>query len=302
MELPLHPPHRIAQYNHVVRTGAFAFTYLTFVLLWMERGDISAWEILAGVLTLVAYPHLGYLYTRLATDAKHAEQNNLYLDALILGAWAAQIEFALWPAVALLIASCLNSASHGYIGRLLRTLALFAASALAWGAIKGYAFDPDTGPLVTAVTIVGIILYVSAIGLVVFSQNKDLVREHHALMESEQQFRFIADNVSDLVAMIDPQGSVIYANARYATQFGAAAVSPGAYWVELVHAEEQGQARDFLLSVATTGAARGMPLRMVSPGGTWYLIECKANPVLSQAGKVVMIVLICKDLSRLLNS
>lgn len=302
MALQLHPPHRIAKYNHAVRTGAFAFSFVTFALLWVERGQAGVLEIIAAVLTLVAYPHLAYVYTRLAADAKRAEQNNLYLDAVILGAWAAQIHFALWPSVGLLIAICLNAAAYGYVARLLRTLALFAASAAAWGLLNGYAFTPDTGPLVTAVTMVGIVLYASAVGLVVFRQNKDLVREHHALLASEQQFRFISDNVSDLVAMLDPRGAVLYANDRYATQFGAEAVSTGADWLRLVHAEERSQAGDFLLSVLTTGTSRSMPLRMVSATGTWYLIECKANPVLSEAGKAVMIVLICKDLSRLLNS
>lgn len=302
MKLQLHPPHRIAQYNHAVRTGSFVFAFFTFGVLWIERGRFSAWEILAAVFTLTLYPHLAYLYTRLTGDAKRAEQNNLYVDAAVLGAWTAQIHFALWPSVGMLMAVCLNSAGHGYIDRLLRTLVLFALSALAWGAVSGFAFAPDTGPLVTSISIAGILLYASAIGLLVFIQNKNLLLERHALLASEQQFRFIADNVTDLVAMLDNRGCVLYASASYARQFGPAAVSVGAEWLRLVHPEEQVQARQFLDTVVSSGSSANMPLRMVTSGGAWYLIDCKANPVLDQSGKTGMIVLICKDLSRLLES
>jgi len=302
MKLVLHPPHRLARYNHIVRTGAFAFSFLTFAILWIERGRFSAWEILSAIVTLLVYPHLAYLYTRVALDAKRAEQNNLYTDAVVLGAWTAQIQFALWPSVALLIAVCLNSAGHGYIGRLLRTLALFVGSAIAWGAVIGYAFVPDTGPLVTTLTIAGVLMYASAIGLLIFIQNKNLLLEHHALLSSEQQFRFIADNVSELVAMLDTRGRMVYANARFEKQFGSSPVNEGAEWLRLVHPDEQRQARDFLHSIAASASPGSMPLRLVSANGIWYLIDCKANPVLDESGRTRLIVMICKDLSRLLDS
>ena len=302
MKLVLHPTYRLAKYNHIVRTGAFAFSFLTFGILWIERGRFSAWEILSAIFTLLVYPHLAYLYTRLVVDAKRAEQNNLYADAVVLGAWTAQIHFALWPSVGLLIAVCLNSAGHGYIGRLVRTLGLFGASAFAWGAVVGYSFVPDTGPLVTTLTIVGILLYASAIGLLVFIQNKNLLLERHALTASEQQFRFIADNVSELVTMLDIRGKVVYANARYEKQFGPSSVASGVDWLRLVHPEEQRQAREFLRSIVVSASPRSMPLRLVSDNGNWYLIDCKANPVLDESGRTRLIVMICKDLSRLLES
>lgn len=45
-----------------------------------------------------------------------------------------------------------------------------------------------------------------------------------------------------------------------------------------------------------------MVLRMLSARGVIYLIDCKANPVLDEAGSAKTIVLICNDLSKLLDS
>ncbi len=302
LALALSRPHRFAQYNHVLRTGSFVFTFFAFAILWIERGRFSVWETLAAVLTFVVYPHLAFLHTRLVADPKRAEQFNFFIDAALLGAWATQIHFALWPSVGLLIAVCLNSAGYGHVRRLLKTLALFAACAVAWGLLAGFVFEPATGPLVTTVCIAGILLYVSAIGLLVHIQNKHLVHERHALQSSEQQFRFIADNVSDLVAMLDVRGGFLYASAPYQKRFGVEAVRAGTQWLALVQPEDQQQAGALLQEVVTTGQPKSMVLRMVSARGVLYLIDCKANPVLDETGATKTVVLICNDISRLLDS
>ena len=302
LALALRRPHRFAQYNHILRTGSFVFTFFAFAILWIERGRFSAWEILAAVLTFVIYPHLAFLHTRLVADPKRAEQLNFYIDAALLGGWATQIHFALWPSVGLLVAVCLNSAGYGYVTRLLKTLALFITCAVVWGLVAGFQFSPATGPLATTVCIAGILLYVSAIGLLVHIQNKNLVHERHALQSSEQQFRFIADNVSDLVAVLDLHGGFLYASAPYQKRFGAESVRAEAPWLALVQPEDQQQAKDLLQAVVATGQPRSMVLRMVSARGVLYLIDCKANPVLDEAGATKTVVLICNDLSKLLDS
>lgn len=304
MESALSPAHRIAQYNYAPRTAAFAFSFLTFGILWIERGRFNAWEFFSAVLTFLVYPHLAYLHTRIAIDSKRAELNNLYADSLLLGVWTAQIHFALWPSVGLLTAVCLNSASHGYVSRLFRSLAVFGAGASAWGAVIGYDFRPDTGPVVTAACIFGILAYVSWVGALVFIQNKNLVRTRNALQASEEQFRFIADNVSDMVSVLDTQGRLLYASASYAKHFEPEAVGSGADWLLLVYPDDREQAKSFLNAIATSASAssKRMQLRLVSTKGSWCFVECQGNPVRDDTGKPKMIVLVCHDLSAFLDT
>ena len=304
MQLALPPAHRLALNNYAPRTVAFAFSFLAIGILWIERGRFSAWEFFPAVLTLLVYPHLAYLHTRIVADSKRAELNNLYADALLLGAWTAQLHFALWPSVGLLTAVCLNSAAHGHLSRLLRSLALFGAAAGAWGAVTGYHFKPDTGPVVTATCIVGILVYASWVGSLAYIRNRNFVRTRDALLTSEEQFRFIAENVTDMVSMLDTRGRFLYASSSYAKHFERDAFGSGADWLQLVHPEDREQAESFLNAVAASspGSTRRMQLRLVSANGSWRFIECTGNPVRDKTGKPKTIVLVAHDLSAFLDS
>jgi len=302
VELALPPAHRLARLNYAPRTAAFAFSFLTFGILWIERGRFNAWEVFSAVLTFLVYPHLAYLHTRIAVDSKRAELNNLYADSLLLGVWMAQIHFALWPSVGLLTAVSLNSAGHGYVGRLFRSLAVFGAGAGAWAAVIGYDFKPETGPVVTAACIFGILAYASWVGARVFIQNKNLVRARDALQTSEDQFRFIAENVTDLVSVLDTQGRFLYASSSYTKHFEPDAVGAGANWLLLVHPEDREQAKSFLNAVAASTSSMRMQLRLVSAKGSWRFVECQGNPVREKTGKPKMTVLVSHDLSAFLDT
>ena len=302
MHLALKPPHLIARYNYAPRMVSFAFSFLTFCILWIDRGRFSAWEFFSGILTLLVYPHLAYLHARLAVDSKRAELNNLYADSLVLGAWTAQIHFALWPTVALLTAVSLNSTSYGFLGRLFRSLAVFGASAAAWGAVIGYDFKPDTGPLVTTACIFGMLAYVSWVGAIVFVQNSNLLRTRKADRTGEEQFRFIAENVGDMVSVLDTQGRFVYASSSYAKHFEPDAFGSGADWLLLVHPEDRDQAKSFLNSIVTSLSRKRAGLRLASARGPLRKVEFQGNPVRDDAGKVKMIVLVSHDLEAFSDS
>jgi PAS domain S-box-containing protein len=302
MELALPRAHRIARYNYVPRTASFAFAFLAFATLWIEQGRFNAWELFAAALTFLLYPHLAYLHARIAINSKRAELRNLYADCLLFGLWTAQIRFALWPSVGILAAICLNSAGHGNISRLLRSLAVFGAGAAAWGALTGYDFRPDTGPLTTAFCFFGILAYVSWVGALVFIQNKNLVRTQTARRNSEEQFRFIAENVRAMVSVLDTQGRFLYASSSYAKHFDQAHIDSGANWLVLVHPDDREQARSFLHDIAASAASKRIQLRLVSAEGAWRFVECQGNPVPGSSGKPKMIVLVSHDRSEFLES
>ena len=114
--LALRPAHRSAQVNYAPRVFAFAFSLLVLQALMIERG-LSAGLLFFGVLQFLVYPHLAYLHARIAADSRRAELRNLVADSVLLGAWAAQMHFALWPSCGLLAAVCLNNATTGGLKR-----------------------------------------------------------------------------------------------------------------------------------------------------------------------------------------
>ena len=301
MELALPPAHRLARDNYAPRAATFALIFLTLGVLSIERSRFNTLECFLAVLTFLVYPHLAYLHTRIAIYSKRAEMNNLYVDCILLGAWTAQIHFALWPSVCMLTAVSLNSAGHGHISRLFRSLAAFGAAAAAWGAVIGYDFKPDTGPLVTAVCIFGIQAYVAWVGALVFIQNKNLVHTRNTLLTSEKQFRFIAENVGDMVALLDTQGRIFYASSSYQKHFVPDTVRPGANWLLLVHPDDREEAKSFLNAIAASAPGKRVSLRLVSATGSWRFVDCMGNPVRDDTGEQQMVVLVSHEVAAFLD-
>jgi PAS domain S-box-containing protein len=296
MKFDLPPAHRVARNNYAPRTAAFAFSFLTIGTLQIERGEFTAWAFVAACATFLLYPHLAYLHARIAVLSKRAELNNLYADALLLGLWVAQIDFALWPSVGLLIAVCLNSAGHGYFKRLILSVTIFGIAAAAWGAATGYGFKPETGPLVTGLSIAGLLAYVSWVGALVFLQNKNLVRARNNLRASEEQFRFIAENMGEMVSVLDIEGRFQYTSSLHSKRFVPETVAPGASWLLHVHPDDRDYAKSFLHTILTSAANHRIQLRLAYAKGLWCFMECQGNPVLDDSGKPQSIVLVAQRL------
>ena len=295
--MPLGPAHRLARLNYVPRVLAFAYTFLVLGVMAAENRS-SGWVLVFGALQFLVYPHLAYLHARIAPDSKRAELNNLLADALMLGAWVAQVKFALWPACSLLAAVCLNNAANGGFEKLVRAAGFFVLGAVLWGAVTGYQFDPNTGPLVSFLSGVGLVLYTSYTGQILFDQNARLMRTRDALRKSEEQFRFIAEHAGDLVAVLDRSGLFRYASASHARHLDPDAYAPGRRWLDLVHPEDRGAANHYLDLVAASGAGtrERAQLRMLTRSGAWRVMECQGNAVWDERQGAQMVVLVLRDI------
>jgi PAS domain S-box-containing protein len=293
--MELRPAHRLARVNYAPRAAAFALTFIVYVALYAERG-FAAWELVFAALPLLVYPHFAYLHASAAPDSKQAELNNLYLDAMLMGVWAAQIHFALWPTAMVLIAIILNSAANGGLWRLCWGGACFAAAAAAWGAVFGYRFDPDTGPAVTVLSIIGVLLYVSWVGNILYVQNKLLVRTHDRLQDSEKQFHFVAETPGETVCVLDRQGRFLYLSSSHAKQFDPGLLGTGSLWLGLVHPADHARASEFLERLLTTQTRQRTRLRLVRSEGPPRPVECHGSPVKNHNGDMTAIVLVTQRL------
>ena len=291
MKFSLQPAHRLERVNYAPRVASFALTFLALGALFAERG-FAAWELVFAALSFLVYPHLVYLHARMAPDSKQAELNNLYLDSILMGIWVAQIHFALSPTAMLLTAVTLNNAANGGVRRVFGGGVCFAAAAAVWGAGFGYRFNPDTGMVVTGLSVLGIFIYVSWVGTILFLQNKALLRTHHRLQDSERQFHFIAENPGEMVSVLDRQGRILYASPAHERHFDPIVLGTGSIWLELVHPDDRERASEFLDKLVLTQTRQRTRLRMVPTEGSLRLVECHGNPVKDHRGNMTAIVVV----------
>ena len=256
----------IVRVNYAIRAGAFAYTFIALGLHGLERDfGVFFWVLLA--LVFLVYPHFVYLCTRNAREPKNAELSAMYVDAALLGAWAAGLGFPLWIAYPALFSTSLNAIwMRGIQGGLFSMAAFSSGCALAIAA-TGLRYLPGTSDAVTALCFVGSVAYTSAIGYVMHEQTRRLAAARDARRESEARYRLIAENAAELIAMVDRNGRWLYASPSYGRILEPADLEPGADAFRRVHPDDADQARIAVLRSAASGKAREIALRLVDRDG-----------------------------------
>jgi PAS domain S-box-containing protein len=119
-----------------------------------------------------------------------------------------------------------------------------------------------------------------------------------ALRQSQDLLSTISRNVTDLMAIVDPEGQYIYTSPSYATVLGYAqeeldALAP----LALVHLEDRLQIRKVLANVFERGIQQNVEYRLRHRNGKWLHFECKANPIFHPAGQPFQALIVARDVT-----
>jgi PAS domain S-box-containing protein len=291
---------KLARLNYAVRTGAFAWCFITIGLHMSERGyGWAAWSMLA--LQFLVYPHLMYLRAKLSPKPSRAERDNLFLDSVFLGVWAAALGFPTWISYNIVGSALLNAViNRGGIGMLWAALCSLAGAVL-WGLIGGFYFEPRESSLVTVLCVIGAVNYVSIVGYVVFRQTRRLAAARDALAKSEARYRLIAENAADLIAMVDQEGRWLYTSPSYRNLLNEAELAPGADAWQRVHPDDAEQARAAVRRAAGSGMSRNLALRLVDRQGRVRKLNTHVHAV-ANGGPPSRVVLVSHDVTDLRES
>lgn len=296
MQLKLHQAHRLARLNYLTRTVSFGFSFMVVLANLIEQHFLIS-TLLLGVVTLLIYPQLAYLHAALSSESKRAEMRNMNIDSIVMGIWAAQLQFAIWPLFAVVAGIGLNNAICGGTRRVLVGLTFLGLSALAWALVLQRPVELASGPVVTGMCFVGLFGYVTMLGVSLFKQNQRLLNTSNVLKLSNEQFRFIADQYEGLVFVLDTQHRFRFASHTCEKYFEPGKLADGREWIYLVHTEDRQAAEEFLARARNSPQPERAQFRMVPDRGFDFTVECQANPVRAEGGYLQMIVLVCRDLT-----
>jgi PAS domain S-box-containing protein len=118
-----------------------------------------------------------------------------------------------------------------------------------------------------------------------------------ALLAQEKQLRRLADNTSDLICEIDPDGLIRYASPSYRTLLGydpADLVGTDAF--ALIHPDQRPAAVAAAVSGALARQAQKMALRVRRLTGDYIEMETLGNPIYDAQGQLEGFVLSSRDL------
>ena len=123
-----------------------------------------------------------------------------------------------------------------------------------------------------------------------------------ALRGNEERFRLIAENVTDLIAVIDAQGHRIYNSPSYGALFGNALLLPGSDSFNEIHPDDRDNVQRVFQATVTTGVGNRTRFRFVLADGSMRYIESQGSVILDAAGAVSRVVVVSRDITDRLNT
>jgi PAS domain S-box-containing protein len=118
------------------------------------------------------------------------------------------------------------------------------------------------------------------------------------LRESEERFRLIAENASDLITLLDAEGRRVYLNPAYSKLFGDHKALVGTDALQLIHPEDRERIGRLFADTVRTGASWRTELRFLLPNGEVRYIESQGNRVRDADGKLTRVVVVARDVTQ----
>ena len=122
-------------------------------------------------------------------------------------------------------------------------------------------------------------------------------RTEEKLRESEMLFRTIAENVGDLIAMLDVSGRRIYNNPAYRLIFGDEALKVGSDSFSEIHPDDRDRIRAAFRRTVETGTGERAEFRFLLNDGSVRHIESEGNVVFDADGNVSKVIVVSRDVT-----
>lgn len=118
-----------------------------------------------------------------------------------------------------------------------------------------------------------------------------------ALREQEAFFRLIAENMGDMVAVLDLRGRRLYNSPSYSTLFSDLAALQGTDSFAEVHPDDREMVRAIFDDTVATGHGQRCTYRLVLADGRVHDIESQGGVIRSATGDVDRVVVVSRDIT-----
>ncbi|WP_420869703.1 PAS domain S-box protein [Cohnella ginsengisoli] len=132
----------------------------------------------------------------------------------------------------------------------------------------------------------------------IFHNVTDRKKAEEALQRSEEKYRFIAENMHDVVGIWDVDGIAKYASPSIRTVLGY----PPEHFedkpvLNFAHPEDLPRTRQLLSDMRRTKETRALECRCEHRTAGWLWLEAKVTPVLDDRGRIIHFLAVARDIT-----
>jgi len=133
--------------------------------------------------------------------------------------------------------------------------------------------------------------------LVVYQQVR-LYRVQRDAKKHEELFQIVAENASDMIALVDMKGRRLYNSPAYKRILGYSSAELGATSsFEQIHPEDRMRVLEGARQARETGIGKRMEYRVRHKDGSWRVLESEASAVRNAKGEVAKLVIVNRDIT-----
>lgn len=130
-------------------------------------------------------------------------------------------------------------------------------------------------------------------------QQLQLHRTRRRLIEREELFQLITENVADMIAVVDMEGHRLYNSPSYHRVLGYTAEElQSSSSFEQIHPDDRNRVREAAMEARRTGVGRPLEYRMRHIDGTWRVLESAASVIRSRSGEPERLVIVNRDVTQ----
>ncbi|WP_161949610.1 EAL domain-containing protein [Bacillus dakarensis] len=119
-----------------------------------------------------------------------------------------------------------------------------------------------------------------------------------ALQESESKYRLIAENMMDIIMLLDRNGMILYASPSLGASLGFPLKSyEREKPFDLIHPQDRQNVLLRFEQVVNTMSSSQMESRFLCADGSWILVEGVATPVVGENGEVEHLIVVGRDIT-----
>lgn len=118
-----------------------------------------------------------------------------------------------------------------------------------------------------------------------------------AIRQSEERFRLIMENLTDLVAVLDLEGHRLYNSPSYRSILGDPDRLRGSCSFEEIHPDDRERVQASFRETVCTGAGQRLEYRLVDDAGTVRHIESQGSVIRDEQGGVSKVLVVSRDVT-----